>query len=207
MTRLASTLLACALALPASVLAQGASVAAASAQSPDGDRLGVGALEVRARVVELDAANRTATLRGPRGNVVTVGVPPEAKGFERIAVGDTVLLRYAMAVASRLEPASKSGIRERVESSAASAAPAGASPGVSAVRTVEVLAVVTDLDRKARTATLRGVHRTVKVAVPPDVDMAKIKQGDEVRAVFREAVVLAVQPVAAPAPAKKKDKG
>jgi hypothetical protein len=35
--------------------------------------------------------------------------------------------------------------------------------------------------------------------------MAKIKQGDEVRAVFREAVVLAVQPVATPAPARKKD--
>jgi hypothetical protein len=205
MNRTASLLIACALALPAAVHAQGASVAVASAQSPDGERLGVGAVEVRARVVELDSVNRTATLRGPRGNIVTVGIPAEAKGFERIAVGDTVSVKYAMAVASRLEPATRSGIRERVESGAASAAPAGAAPGVAAVRTVEVLAVITDLDRKARTATLRGVHRTVKVAVPADIDMAKIKQGDEVRAVFREAVVLAVQPVATPAPARKKD--
>ncbi len=204
MTRTVSMLIACALALPASVLAQGASVAVASGQAPGGERLALGAVEVRARVVELDAANRTATLRGPRGNVVTVGIPPEAKGIEQIAVGDTVMVKYAMAVASRLEPATKSGIRERVESGATGATPAGSAPGVAAVRTVEVLAVVTDLDRKARTATLRGVHRTVKVAVPADVDMAKIKQGDEVRAVFQEAVVLAVQPVAAPAPAKRK---
>ena len=203
MSRLAPTLIACALALPAAVLAQGASVAVASGKAPDGERLGLGAIEVRARVVELDTAGRTATLRGPRGNVVTVGIPAEVQGLERIAVGDTVMLKYAMAVASRLEPATKSGIRERVESAAGSATPAGTAPGVAAVRTVEVLAVVTDLDRKARTATLRGVHRTVKVSVPADIDMARIKQGDEVRAVFREAAVLSVQPVAAPAPAKK----
>jgi Cu/Ag efflux protein CusF len=203
MTRSATLLIACALALPAAALAQGATAVTASGTTQDGERLGAGAVQVRARVVELDAANRTATLRGPRGNVMTVAVPAEAKGFEQIRVGDTVALTYAMAIATRLEPAATaSGIRERVESAAASSTPAGSAPGVAAVRTVEVLATVTDLDRKARTATLRGVHRTVKVAVPADVDMTKIKQGDEVHATFREAVVLAVQP--APAPAKRK---
>lgn len=205
MNRTAALITACALALPAAAFAQGASAVVAAGQTASGERVGMEAIEVRARVVELDVANRIATLRGPRGNVVTVHVPAEAKGFDRIRLGDMVVLKYAMALVSKIEPAAKSdGIRERIESSAASATPAGAAPGVAAVRTVEVLATVTDLDRKARTATLRGVHRTVKVAVPADVDMAKIKQGDEVHAVFREAIVLAVEPVATPAPAKKK---
>jgi hypothetical protein len=204
MTRTAALMFACALALPAAAFAQGASVAVATGQTPSGDRVGLEAVEIRARVVELDAANRLATLRGPRGNLVTVHVPAEAKGFEQIRAGDTVTMKYAMAMVSRLEPATKSGIRERIESQAAASAPAGSAPGVSAVRTVEVLATVSDLDRKARTVTLRGVHRTVKVAVPADVDMAKIKQGDEVHATFREAVVLSVQHAPAQAPAKKK---
>jgi Cu/Ag efflux protein CusF len=205
MNRTAALITACALALPAVALAQGASAVVAAGTTASGERVGVEAVEIRARVVELDTANRIATLRGPRGNIVTVHVPAEAKGFDRIRAGDTVMLKYAMALVSKIEPAAKSdGIRERIESSAASTTPAGSAPGVAAVRTVEVLATVTDLDRKARTATLRGVHRTVKVAVPADVDMAKIKQGDEVHAVFREAIVLAVEPVAAPAPAQKK---
>ena len=53
----------------------------------------------------------------------------------------------------------------------------------------------------ARTATLRGVHRTVRVSVPETVDMSKIKVGGEVRAVITEAMVLAVEP-APTAPAK-----
>ena len=91
-------------------------------------------------------------------------------------------------------------LRERIESSAASSAPAGSAPGAAGVRTVEVIATIQSIDRKARTMTLRGVHRTVKVAVPEGVDMAKIKTGDDVHAVFTEAVVLAVEPAPRPAP-------
>lgn len=198
MNRIAALFTACAFALPAAAFAQGASVAVATGKAPTGERIEAEAIEVRARVVELDPTHRVATLRGPRGNLVTVQVPAEVKGFEQIRAGDTVLLRHSMALVTKIEPATKSGIRERVESAAATSAPAGSAPAVAAVRTVEIVATVTDLDRKARTATLRGVHRTVKVAVPADVDMTKIKQGDEVHATFRDAVVLAVQPVPAP---------
>ena len=193
MKRAALLAVAGALALPLGAWAQGASVAVAAASAP-GARLNAGQIEVRARVVELDAAARTATLRGPRGNVTTVTVPAEVRNFDQVRVGDDLIVRYAMAIAARLEPASASGIRERVESNAAAAAPAGAAPGVAGARTVEVLAVIQSIDRKARTATLRGVHRTVKVAVPEGVDMTRVKTGDEVRAVVTEAAVLAVDP-------------
>jgi hypothetical protein len=199
MTRTASLLLACALALPAAAFAQSASVAAATGAAP-GARMAAGEVTVRARVVEIDKASRTATLRGPNGNLTTVAVPAEVKNFDQVNVGDMLLIRHIMAVAARLEPATASGIRERVESGAAASAPAGGAPGVGGVRTVEVLAVVQGIDRKARTATLRGVHRTVRVSVPDGVDMTKIKMGDEVRAVITEAVVLAVEPAPKPAP-------
>lgn len=202
MTRTASLLIAAALTLPAAAWAQSASVATAVGGAP-GVRGAAGEIEVRAQVVELDAASRSATLRGPGGRVVTVTIPAEVKNFDQIRTGDTVLVRYVTAIVARIEPATKSGIRERVESSSSAAAPAGAAPGVAGQRTVEVLATIQSLDRKARTMTLRGVHRTVKVSVPEGVDMSKIKTGDDVHAIVTEALVLAVEPApkaARPAP-------
>jgi hypothetical protein len=202
MNRTASLLITCALALPAAAFAQSvAATATAVAGAAPGARGTAGEVTVRARVVEIDKVARTATLRGPNGNMTTVAVPADVKNFDQVNVGDTLLIRHVMAVAARLEPATASGIRERVESNAVATAPTGGAPGVGAVRTVEVLAVVQELDRKARTATLRGVHRTVRVSVPETVDMSKIKVGGEVRAVITEAVVLAVEPAPA-APAK-----
>jgi hypothetical protein len=203
MPRSASLLLACALALPGAAWAQSTSVGVAGASAP-GTRFAAGEVEVRARVVELDTAGRTATLRGARGQLVTVAIPAEVKNADQIRVGDDLLIRYVRAVAARLEPVSNGGIRERIESGGAVAAPAGAAPGLAGARTVEVLATVKALDRNARTATLQGVHRTVRISVPEGIDMSKVKIGDEVRAVISEAVVLAIAPAPkrAPAPAK-----
>jgi hypothetical protein len=115
------------------------------------------------------------------------------KNFDQVRVGDELVVRYVTAVAARLEPATKSGIRERVESSVAASAAAGALPGAGQVNQIEVLAVIEALDRKARTATLRGVRRTVTMDVPAGVDIAKLKVGDEVRATYVEAAVLGVE--------------
>lgn len=186
---------ACTAALPTVSLAQGAAIGTASAKAP-GARMQAGEIEIRAKVVELDMARRLATLKGPKGNVVTVEVPAEVKNFDQVRVGDELVVRYAAAVAARLEPASKSGIRERVESTSAAAAASGAMPGSAAQRTVEVLVTIQALDRKAGTATLRGAKRTVTVKVPDGVDITKLKVGDEVRAVMIEAVVLNVERVA-----------
>jgi len=198
--RIAPLLIACSLALPITVWAQSASVAAAAAATPSGARVAGGDIQVRARVLEIDRAGRAVTLRGPNGQIATVSMPAEMKNFDQIRVGDMVLIRYLLAVAARIEPAPKSDIRERIESSAAASAPAGSAPGAAGVRTVEVIATIQSIDRKARTLTLRGVHRTVKVAVPDGVDLSKVKTGDDVHAVFTEAVVLAVEPAPKPAP-------
>jgi hypothetical protein len=194
MIRSASLLLACALALPATAWSQSAAVGAAAAKTP-GVRLGAGEVEVRARVVEIDTQRRTTTLRGVKGNIMTVQIPAEVKNFEQIRTGDDLVIRYATAVIASIEPASKSGIRERVESVASASAPAGAMPGTITAHKVEVLAVVQALDRKARTATLRGATRTVKMAVPEGIDLSKVKVGDEVHASFVEAAVLSFEQV------------
>jgi hypothetical protein len=158
-----------------------------------GARLAAGEVEARAKIVELDFARRLATLRGPKGNLVTVDVPDTVKNFDQVRVGDDVVIRYALAVAAKLEPAAKGSRLDRVETTTAARAPAEALPGGGTVRTVEVVAIIESLDRKAGTATLKGPTRTVTLKVPEGIDVAKLKVGEEVHAVFVEAVMVSVE--------------
>ena len=186
--------LACAMAasLSGAALAQSASVTAVNVKAP-GQRMAGGEIEVRAMVVELDKAGRLVTLRGPKGGLVTVNVPASVQNFEQVQLGDSLVIRYTAAVAAQLEPASKSGIRERTETVQVARAAAGDVPGVAGARSVEILATIKAVNKKAGTVTLRGVKRTVELDVPPGVDISKLKVGDDVRAVYAEAAVVKIE--------------
>lgn len=187
-----------ALSLPTFATAQSATVAAAAASAP-GARGAGAAIVVRARIVELDKVRRTATLKGPKGNIVTVAVPPEVKNLDQVNVGDDVVIRYLTGMAVKLEPtANKSGIRERIESTQDMRAQVGGKPGIAEVHTVEVLAIVQAINLKDKQATLRGAKRTITIDVPENIDLSKVKVGDEVRAVFTEAAVVSVEPAKKP---------
>ena len=174
-------------------MAQGAAVAVSKGDAP-GMQAKVGEVVARAKVVELDLAQRILTLRKPNGELVALDVPAEVKNLDQVRVGDDLVLRYAVASLVALEPTGgKSGIRERTVSTSSAVAPAGSMPGVAGRRTVQVLAVIDKLDKKTRKATLRGPKRSITVDVPADVDLSKVKKGDEVRATVVEAAALTVE--------------
>jgi hypothetical protein len=197
MKKLNPIILACGLALlaPVTVMAQGATATEVAVAGP-GVRGVASEVEIRAKVVALDMARRTASLKGPKGNVVTVNVPTEVRNFDQVRVGDELSVRYATAVAAKLERVAKSGIRERVETADAARAEQGDKPGVAIGRTVEILAEVQSIDKKNNQVVLRGAERTVAMVVPPSVDIKALKVGDEVRALFIEAAVVTVEKVA-----------
>jgi hypothetical protein len=172
--------------------AQSATVSTAVNQN-DSVRVSSAVVEVRGRIVELDKTARTATVVGPKGRSTTLDVPETVKNFDQVQVGDEVVLRYAMAVAVSLQPTKGSGIRERVDTTGAASTQAGSLPGVVGGRKVEILADVAHVNTKAHTVTLRGVKRTMTLLVPEGVDIKTLKVGQQVRAVFVEAVVLDVQ--------------
>jgi len=104
-----------------------------------------------------------------------------------------LVVRYAAAVAAKLDRVAKTGIRERVETTGSVTAAQGAMPGTAAGRTVEILAVIKEIHKKEGLVTLRGAKRTVTVRVPESVDIKKLKVGDEVHALFVEAALLSVE--------------
>ena len=85
----------------------GISGTGATARAPLGEKpAGLGAREITlvADVEKLDAADRTAVLRGPQGQVIEVNVQNPTV-FDKVKVGDRVQITYTEAIAIDVHPA------------------------------------------------------------------------------------------------------
>lgn len=161
------------------------------------------AVEVRAVVVGLDKATRTLDLKGPKGRVVSLQASDEVKNFDQIRVGDHVVVRYLRALTLELKKGG-SQIMERSEKGDAAVAKPGERPAVAAARQVQVMANVIAVNPKTKTVTLKGPKGNVVDLVLEDPkQVAKVKKGDQVEAVYTEALAVSVEPAPKPAAAEK----
>lgn len=166
--------------------------AAVLAASAPGKGLVAGKVTLSATVVAIDAAARTATLKGGSGRIVDVVVPPEVKNLGDIRVGDLVTVEYAQALSLQLKPAGN--IRSSSSETATAPAPAGAVAGGAAAKQVVIMANVTAVNAKAGTVTLRGPKgNSVDLSVPDPAQLKRVKVGDQVEAVYTEAVAITVE--------------
>jgi hypothetical protein len=166
--------------------------AAVLAASAPGQGAVAGAVKLSATVVAIDAATRTLTLKGAKGKIVDVVVPQEAKNFGEIRVGDLVTVEYLRALTLALKPSG--GLRSSTTETATAPAPAGAVAGGSAAKQVVIMANITAINAKAQTVTLRGPKgNSVELHVPDAAQLKLAKVGDQVEAVYTEAVAVTVQ--------------
>jgi Cu/Ag efflux protein CusF len=159
-----------------------------------GGKLELGRLvEATGKVEAIDLAKREVTIKGPRGNSVTVVADEEVKNLAQLAVGDDVEMQYYESLALQLEktttPLSVSESTEQVR------AEPGQKPGAAELYQVTVVAKVQAIDPKASVVTLVGPRgNAVDVTVPAEA-LAKVKVGDHVRAVYSQAVAISVSEV------------
>jgi hypothetical protein len=159
------------------------------------------AVRVSAAVVAIDKVGRTVDLKGPKGRVVTLAVSNEVRNFDQVQVGDQVVVRYVRALSLELKKTG-SAVMEKSEKSDAVRAPAGARPGAAGARQVTVLANVVAVNKKTKTITLKGPKgNQVDLVVEDPKQLALVKKGDQVEAVYTEAVAISVE--AAPKSAAK----
>lgn len=184
--------LALAAAFSPALLAQAqAPQAAVLAASAPGKAAMAADVKLSAVVVAIDSATRTLTLKGAKGNVVDVTVPPEAKKFDDIRVGDSVTVEYARALTLELKPAGS--IRFSSSQAASAPAPAGAVAGGATARQVVIMANVTAVNAKEGYVTLRGPKgNSVDLTVGPS-QLKLVKVGDQVEAVYTEAMAVTVE--------------
>jgi Cu/Ag efflux protein CusF len=120
-------------------------------------------------------------------------VTNEARNFDQLAVGDVVTTQYRESLTLSL-------VDKKTESSAsekhtAERAPMGAKPGGEIGREVTIIADVVAVDRHAKTVSLRGPRgNTVDLHVEDPNRLKRVKKGDQVKAVYTEALAISVEP-------------
>ena len=206
LTRTAQTL--------AIALIAAASATATLAQQPPAPKGGVAvmsepgkagamrAVEVSAKVVGIDKATRTLTLKGPKGDAFDIVAGDDVKNFDQIKVGDAVVARYAEALTLELRKTKTTAGGVTMTEDAAAAKP-GERPAVVGARQLTLMAEVVAVDPKASTISLKGPKGNVMALNVQNPDQFKVvKKGDHVEVTYTEALALSVEP--APAATTKK---
>ena len=150
-------------------------------------------MQIVATVEAVDAANRSVTLKGPRGQVETMTVSEEVRNLRQVKAGDRVAVTYAQGLALQLKKGGPA-IRERVEREGGTRAAPGERPGAVVGREVKVVADVVVVNTPKQTVTLRGPGQTVTLTVRDAALLKSITTGDWVEAVYTEAVAVVVKP-------------
>jgi Cu/Ag efflux protein CusF len=141
----------------------------------------------------MDIEKRHITIKDSHGKVHVFGIGPEARNLDQLKVGDKVSVRYAQALTLTLMKDGKE-LRSRVETLSGDRTKAGQRPGGAIGEKVEVTADVVAVNRKTHMVTLRGTEYEVDLTVRDPEQLKMIKVGDQVHAVYTEAVALSVEP-------------
>ena len=146
-------------------------------------------------VTAIDSATRTITLKRADGQTFDLVAGDEVKNFAQIKVGDEVAVQYARALTIGVKKASGAPI-STVSTDAVKAAP-GQKPGGAMGGQVTVTADVVAVDPKKSTITLKGPKgKLVDLDVKNPDHFKVVKVGDQVEAVYTEAIAIAVEPAA-----------
>jgi hypothetical protein len=149
-------------------------------------------------VVGVNPSTRVVSLKRVDGKIVEIQAGEEVRNFDKIKVGDIVNVEYTQALSIDLKKGAV-GTAQRSESVELTRAPPGGKPGATVGSRVTVLADVIAVDRKKQMITLRGPHgNVVDLKIQDPEQFKRVKQGDQVQAVYTEALAVAVQPASPP---------
>lgn len=180
-----------------------ASSAAMSTDSTLPSKIVIDAITAGATVTAVDKANRTFTLTAKDGKAHTFTAGPEMVNFDHMNKGDKVEASYAEDMSISVNKSG--GAPGMQEKTAVVRAPKGAKPGVIVASRTEVTGVVTAIDQKARTVTLKGARgKEATFPVKEGVEgFGNLAKGDNVVISYTAALSISVAP---PAPAAAKPK-
>src|SRR5260221_3008176 len=151
------------------------------------------AVKITAKITAIDAATRTVTIVGPKGNSVSLVAGDNVKNFAQMKVGDEVVLRYMEAVSVALEKSTADRSMTQTTSGPMAAAP-GAMPAVGATKTTTIVANVQSVDAAAQSVVLEGPGgKYVEVKVKDPAVFKQVKANDKVKITYTEAVLLNVE--------------
>jgi hypothetical protein len=148
---------------------------------------------VKATIEAIDKATRMVTLKGPKGNSVALHADESVKRFNDLKVGDEVTATYSESVAVSVRKPGEAAPAKKSESVTARPGKPGATATVQQTITVSV----EEIDRPAKTVTVKGPEGGVHIFRVRDLkNLQGVKVGDRVDISFTQALLLKVDPPA-----------
>lgn len=141
----------------------------------------------------IEAKTRTVTIVGEGGDEMSVVAGADVKNFPQLKVGQRVDAEYVRALTLELKPGSTAPISRTVETVSGEAAP-GELPAGAIGQRLRIVAEVMAVNAEAKTVTLKGPEHTIDLAIEDPKQLARVKVGDRIEAVYVEATALAVSP-------------
>ncbi|HXZ43721.1 MAG TPA: hypothetical protein VEH53_02755 [archaeon] len=175
------------------VLAVASSLMAAEAKSGQPTVKRARVVTLTATVEAIDLTKRLVTLKGPKGNVVTIEVGERVKNLPQVQVGDQVVVKYYESIALRVLPPGEATPGTSTTGAVATAQP-GQMPAAVGAHEVTATVTVEAINHKASTVTFKGPEGnsvTVKAQDPKNLD--KVKVGDKVEITYTEALGISVE--------------
>jgi Cu/Ag efflux protein CusF len=170
----------------------------AHAQPLKGGAIAASQIDAVLTVLAVDQKARTVTVRGPKGGVTTLKVPPQAQNLDQVKQGAQFRVKYVEAVAVGVR---KGGTPDAIVAEEVRLAPKGGTPGGVVVRTQQLAGVVDAVDYTERYIALRGPKgNTLALKVADDVKLEGLRAGDRIAVTHTEALAMEMIPQA---PAKK----
>ena len=176
-------------------------VTPAGAQSLKDSAMAVEQTEAVVTVVSVDAKRRTVTIRGPKGNVATLNVPPESQNLDKVKAGDRFRMKYIEAVAVGIRKGGEPAAEDKRD---VKVSPKGGTPGGMVVRTRTRSVVVDAIDYGGRYIAVRGTNgQTLALKVAEGVPLEQLSAGDRITVLHTEALAVELEPQPAKPAAKK----
>jgi hypothetical protein len=170
----------------------------AHAQPLKGGAIAATQVDAVLTVLSVDQKARTVTVRGPKGGVTTLKVPPQAQNLDQVKQGSQFRVKYVEAVAIGIR---KGGSPAAIATEDVRLAPKGGTPGGVVVRTQQLAGVVEAIDYTNRYIAVRGPKGdTLALKAADDVKLEGLRAGDRIAVTHTEALAMEMIPQA---PAKK----
>ncbi len=151
------------------------------------------AVTINAEVYGVEKIDRTLWLIGPERNILEIDVSEDAKNFNQLEIGDMVSITYYESVAIYLGNPGELPSEETGEMIVR--APEGETPGGIATETVDISALVQDIDKYDRLITLKGPQGNVFTTYVDEsvryFDMLKI--GDVIHIRYTKSLAVSVE--------------
>ena len=151
-----------------------------------------------ATVKAINLETREVTLQGKKGKPFTITVSEAVTNLPQVKVGDRVVVTYYEALMVQLTGTAGDGLTRRTDTLGVGRSEPGQTPSGAMRDTVKITANILSVNKKTRKVIIQGPKKAITVTVPKDMDISKVKAGQQIEAEYMQELAISVEP----APAK-----